>query len=343
MKQSIRVLIIAIAFVLTACGGMKIKYFTRINSDGSVFKRVTAIGDSSDIYANSFTFDVNDGWRVRYDTEIDTIKGDTLYVAIAEKTFKSAQDAHQGLYRTNDTLSRENIRINHERKFRWFYTFNTYKETFEQYFTFRHVSIKEFMTEQELDYFLKEDSSLVQGMKKKDIKRFESEIEEKFEEFVLTSVYIEFVRILDVYANENNYPLSYEEKQNIQKIMIVGFDDFPKLDELCFDVDSIVGHSWVSKAYNEHLFDEFEQICDNRLFYFMDDDYVVEIEVPGLLYETNALSINGNKLHWEFDCNQFQFTDCELVAKYRITNIWAFVLTGLIILALIVWLFRRKK
>ena len=350
MRNYFRMLVVVIAFILTACGGIKIKYFTRINPDGTVFKRVTAIGDSSDIYANPFTFDVNYGWSVSYDTEIDTIKGDTLYVAIAERTFKSAIEAQQTFYRENDTIvQRENVYMTLQQRFRWFFTFNTYRETFEQRFPFKWVSIDDYLTDEQFAYVFRRDTSLVDVYSKKELSQFEEELKRKFGEYHFTSCSYEYINLIETYAKENNYSFTEKAKQDVERFILSKMDyelEFLSVKRLIPKVDSIIGAKWVSDAYRKHYFDMFSNVCSNGVvLWFIDneDEFTVEVDVSGVVYDTNASTVEGNNVVWSFPGNIFQVKDYNLIVKYRTANIWAFVLTGLIIVFLIGWLFRLKK
>ena len=350
MKNYNWIIVVAVAFALTACGGLKIKYFTRINPDGTIFKRVTAIGDSSDIYADPFTFDLNDGWSVSYDTEIDTIKGDTLYVAIAEKTFESAVEAQKVFYRENDTtLQRENVNLTLQQRFRWFFTFNTYQETFEQRFPFKRVSIDDYLTDEQFAYIFRNDTSVVAGYTKKKLEDFEEELAVNLGKYHFTSCSYEYIELLETLAKENNYSFTEKAKQDVKRYILSKMDyefEFLPVEKLALKVDSIIGEEWVSDAYRKHYFDRFSAIISDGfvlMFVGNEDEFIVEVDVPGIVYETNASGAEGNNVVWRFPGDIFQVKDYNLIVKYRTTNIWAFVLTGLIILVLIVWLFRRKK
>ena len=114
MKLKIAVLSLLIGLISACAGKLEFRYYTKINADGSIYKRVVAVGDSSKIYAHPFSFDTNAGWVVSYGTETDAEEGDTLYVAIAERTFSCIDEAGKAMNISGDSICQDNIRIKHE-------------------------------------------------------------------------------------------------------------------------------------------------------------------------------------------------------------------------------------
>jgi hypothetical protein len=319
-------------FMLAGCGGKEVRYYTRINPDGSIFKRVVIAGDSATVYKNPFAFDVTDGWSVSYDIEIGEDDKDTVHLVMAEKIFQNADIAHASFYRELDTLEHENIRIEHVSKYRWFYTFHSYKEVFEQKFPFKHVTLTDFLTEDERAYFLEEDTTVLEGLSKEEIKQFEDQGDEKWMDFLFTSLSMEFQLLLQQYADKQGFAISEAQKESIHNYIMSEQDDLPDFRHLCTIADSIVGAGWVKAAYDENYFSRFEEQCEDDLITLNADDFIAEIEVPGVLYQSNGHTLEGNKVQWRFEGDQFQYQDLVLEVNYRTTNTWAFILTGCFIL-----------
>lgn len=331
-------------FLCAGCGEIELRYFTRINPDGSIYKRVVAVGDSSKIYNHPFTFDVNDGWALKYDRQIDSIKGDTLHLAIAERTFPSWQAVQKALYRDMDTLKRENIQTDCNTEFRWFYSYHTYREVFRQRFPFSRISIDDYLNPDEYNYLIRDDSTIVENMTATEKKQFNEEGEGKFWNYLAKSIYSEYEVLLDTYTEKNALPsLTQEMRVAIEDYIRASLIDDSQQDSLHIKVDNITGLSWASEAYRDGYFKDFERQMDNNIILIADNNYKVEVETPGLIYETNASELTGNAVKWMFKANAFQYKDLLLEVKYRTTNTWAFILSGMIVVILL-WsiLYKRK-
>jgi hypothetical protein len=71
--------------------------------------------------------------------------------------------------------------------------------------------------------------------------------------------------------------------------------------------------------------------------------YKNQVLMPGTLYSSNGDSVSGNLVSWNFDSFDCLIVDYEMKAESRVTNIWAFVITGLVIAGGVVWLVRKKS
>jgi hypothetical protein len=59
------------------------------------------------------------------------------------------------------------------------------------------------------------------------------------------------------------------------------------------------------------------------------------VELPGLLLETNGTELaHGAVSRWNFESDRLEVGDYTMTASSRVTNVWAFVVTGFAGLAL---------
>ena len=83
----------------------------------------------------------------------------------------------------------------------------------------------------------------------------------------------------------------------------------------------------------------------NTLSYFNDyfkKDLNYRLEMPGKILKTNSKHVDNNQLNWRINAYRFALTDYEIYAQSRKANIWAFLLSGIIV-ALAGYSFFRKK
>jgi len=65
------------------------------------------------------------------------------------------------------------------------------------------------------------------------------------------------------------------------------------------------------------------------------EDFHNEAEMPGLITVTNSSALSGNRVAWDLFPMAFLLEDYSMVVESRVINVWAFVLSGLILLGLI--------
>ncbi|TRX65850.1 hypothetical protein [Carboxylicivirga sp. M1479] len=335
---------ILLIFVLSACDDLTFRYFTRINSDGTVYKRVVAEGDSSAVYGQPFSFDVDDGWTVKYDKKIQAEVGDTLFYAIAERTFASVSEVTECFKIENDSVFLDNIEVTLESKFLWFFTFYEYKEAFIQRFPYRHLSIDDYLSKEEFAYVFMDDTKCVEHMTKEEEKVFDNRSEEKFWQFITNSLAIEFVRLANGYARDNSLDfLNKKDSIFANEIFSSSIENSPEVNDVCLLVDKRKGVTWLSAAFQSGWFSEFERQIEDEVILIDNSDYSAQLEVPGFIYETNANELEDNVPKWAFKRGGFLYKDMVLVTKYRTINYWAFMLVGLLVVLLGLSFFKRPK
>ncbi len=99
----------------------------------------------------------------------------------------------------------------------------------------------------------------------------------------------------------------------------------------------------ITQLYDQYKnsFREFDRKLElTKLFNddYTGDDYTNVVVMPGLLINTNANTVEGNKVTWNFGALKYYANNYEMVAESRIVNRWAIVLSGVIALVLLVLL-----
>jgi len=68
----------------------------------------------------------------------------------------------------------------------------------------------------------------------------------------------------------------------------------------------------------------------------MSQKYTLEAEMPGLITKTNSTIMYGNTVSWDVHSLSFYFEDYEMYVESRIVNYWAFILSGIVVLLLLI-------
>lgn len=335
--------ILVLLTLITSCRkGVDFEYYTRINPDGSIYKKISALGDSASIYENPFSFNVND-WKANYSKKVSDNKRDTTFIVTVEKTFPSVDQLNSNIHITMDSTFKDNIVVDHQKSFRWFYTFHHYSETYLQRFPYRHVSINDYLAEQERLYLLYEDTACVQGLSKAERDDLEELAEGKFWKFIYRSCGCEYVSVLNKYAQQFNHQLiSEDDSISILQVFDSHIGDDLDLNKLGEDISSEFNIHLGIMANNQGYLDEFERQMDDDVLLLDDCAYTSMIEFTGLLYDTNANSVDDQLASWQFRRSMFVYHDFDLYIKYRTTNYWAFVITILFIICIIGFVVKLK-
>ena len=58
--------------------------------------------------------------------------------------------------------------------------------------------------------------------------------------------------------------------------------------------------------------------------------------MPGLITETNSYQLVGNQVKWRIKDHTIFFEDYEMYVESRVVNYWAFVVSGIVVLLLLI-------
>ncbi len=332
-----RLILVGLITILSACKDLSYRYYTRVNDDGTVFKQIIAEGDSSQVYGSPFSFDTDNGWSLSYDKKVDNSNGDTLFVVIAEKTFESVQTVNNDLtLNDKDSVYKDNISVRLSEQFMGFFNFYHYEETFKQRFPFRHLSIDDYLSQDEYAYFFQGDTACVQHMNKAEINAFEEDGERRFWNYLASSLGIEFIDLSNQYAGEHQKTaFSQADSLLVMQLFQSSVDDGPEIEAICKMLDKKMNTTWLNEAYSNGYFEHFEEQIDNEAILLDENQYCAEVQVPGLLYATNANLIDGKKAQWQFKRGNFLYKDFTLSLEYRTINYWTFIVIGVLLVILL--------
>ncbi len=379
MKKSnsilIKVLAIFILLTINSC----IDFYeitTRVNADGSIDRTIRVMaGDSTSVFKGNLKVPLpNDtSWKItmHWHKEIpkDSISK-KKFEYIAYKHFANAEELNKFLKVNNDTTTEIGANVEFKKQFRWFYTFVTYTETYKKRTPFSHYPIEDFMSDPDLTFFYddnftysREHDSLIHIKDLKQIpilnhsdslRKEELEKQKKvaLSNFIVKNLFDEYITL-----TANEYALTSKEKYNY----ILGHKDevlkhevtdkeldmlLSKNDKHPFDrIDSLLNIKGNSlEKLNPELYKIFDKKA-SKMFnsLFSEDKIKCSTVMPGVLIQTNADSISGNQTFWNINEKYFFAKNYQLVAKSRIINKWAFILSGFIVVVLLIFIFSRVR
>jgi len=146
MKTRIFQFCIVLLFFLPSC--LDYDMNTRVNRDGSLERTFRVAGDSAKVLGEKMINPVDSTWQTSFIR--DTGKEDR-WVLTAKRTFKNVEELNRYFYTEEDTAGHLNIRAELKKKFRWFYTYYEYRETYYSIHPFRRVPLTRYISPYETD------------------------------------------------------------------------------------------------------------------------------------------------------------------------------------------------
>ncbi len=375
-KSFIRLLLIILIITFGISGCLDYTITTQVNADGSLDRTYTVRGDSADIFDGSLKIPADSSWNISTKWE-SVVKNDSSverkYVYTARKHFANVRALNKEIYTDSSYIDKVNIRAAFEKRFRWFYTFITYRETYLMYFPFREIPVNNYLSDLELgvlmdsdeknyvfdpvknDFVRVDEKNMIPKLTKQDsaeMKKRENEISDKFDKWQAASIIEDYFRILLTTVNNDTTSITSSDslkwaKDSLTNVFFHSNLNVQTSEELTDILSRITHNSHITQLYDQHKsnFNGF----DYKLKYtdFFSDDYTNEVIMPGLLINTNAKTVEGNKVTWEFDALRFYATNFEMIAESRIVNRWAIVVSGIVaavlFVLLILGIFVKKK
>jgi hypothetical protein len=298
---------------------------TKIKSDGSCERTVfvKSVSDTS----SSFPVPTDKSWEIRLESDTEKVHSEKVYVA--SKRFDDVNQMKNEYKRP----SKVGVDVKFEKKFRWFYTYFHYQETYKSYFPFKKIALDSFLTKEEYARYEKEDTSKA--------------LKERLDEFIMRNSFEEFYGQLIDSVKSLNDPLLPVNVFLAKKDDFINrrVDFFKDKKDNIEDQEKILGLKFRDKL--ERQIDGIKKSLTSK-YEFMsgaDGKYINEVVIPGIILNTNANTIEGNKVSWKFDENKFCYTDYIMVVESRIANLWATYATGgvLIVIVALLMLPRLKR
>lgn len=348
--KNLKIIILSISLAVMASCETYYRIVTTINSKGGAVREVYAKGDSiflsGDLSHNPFRFALN-GWNItRFDSigEFDYFGEKKPFNVIVSKRAKAVDSLSQYIVCSEEKfrqlLAPQEILT---KKFKWFYTDYTYTSIYSKLDYNAPMPIDKYMSKDERIIWTQGDTQYFGTMSGSHL--FD-ELDGLSDQFIawLTRNYFE-ISLNSVNLYGGNIP----DNDRVEIYEKYGGKDLEKLGDpksVCSALDSYYGTDRFSMLYAQNkaeIDNEFENataVTEAVNYYYSN-----ELTVPGRLLSTNAPVIDNEYLKWKVDGMRLLFDDYTLTASYRVVNVWAFVISGLILLSAIILVLTicRKK
>ena len=335
--------------MLSSC--VDIEVSTILNTDGSLERLIEVRSDSELKDYSDLPFPVDSTWKVDY--KLDTLNSDKHHVYSFKKEFNNADELNEEYQKVPNGLSKFERAIHVEKKFRWFYTYLSYNETYKKMAKGNHKPFEMYLSDIEKKFRkIKDADTLAQVLHLDSIAAndFKKGLDEKYNKWLMDNLFDEGILVV-----EKDMKKCHVENIKIEDLKAKRDTIFKLIDSLDTKDGFNKFYQSLNKLFNTKEFDKIINAKNTGLVDFEKEiNYVTnlpgfkyKLQMPGLLIDANAESIKGNKLDWEFVPFDSYFVGTSQFAESRIINVWAFVVSG-VFLVLVVGLilipgFRRRK
>ena len=378
MKTTQKLLLGIVGVLAISCSGGPDKMLTEIYPDGSCRRTFIAYANSSFMTGstteenNPFSVEIDStyfiawqykGGEIRTDFPILQSTYDSLiltdttskipsiddFLVFASRSYKSVEEMSKIFKLKSFSLWNEKtVNYDFEKKFRFFYTYFTYKETYPKtIIAVFKFPIENYMNEEEIGFWFTGKPDLVQGMNGFEMEEFTSALKKKYDNWLFYNLWdSHYKNIINHYKSLKNQPISREELIRLQDTI---YEKYSEKEDLFFETDK-----YLNLFFNTTAFSGLQQIIldspttynkdsvENRPFLSGGHGYTYQLIMPGEIIYSNGVNRNDT-LTWNLTELRMIPNDFTIEAQSRKLNVWMLVFTGMLaIAAIVIFVYRRK-
>jgi hypothetical protein len=370
MKSATLISTLSVCLLITSCVSND-EMLTVINPDGSCYRAFTRNADSAFMTgdtakSNPFPIEIDENWKITWtdstasvhnewpvkDRNLNTGSQRLKIMATARRDFNSVQDMAENFrFKKSDSWRDMKPVYTLDKKFRWFYTYYTYKENYPKVKTFDKVDFSKYMTNEEAEFWFTGKPDLLKGMNGVEIREYIGDLENKYNMWFGKNVWdIEFEELLKNYDSMPGKP--------VDKVRLVSARDsifekyYADSDHENHDLDmekslnSYFKTTKFSKLWeNENSpMKKFEKNGYNLEFInLFGVSYEYKLMLPGKIIQPNNAILHGDTLVWKLDAYRMVYSEYAISAQSRKANVWAFILSALVVVTAVFSYFYKLK
>lgn len=365
MKSTAKFLLFLGILFAVSCN-QPIDMMTVVNADGSCYRVMSEYADSAFLTGNKsaehnpFPVDIDPSWKLSwiynnsiirndfplsykmYDSicehrarlrgKIDRNSKDGILV-LARRDYTSVEEMDQ-LFRFKKTNEWSKLNVKHtlDIKFRWFYSYYTYKETYPKIQTGFEIPIEKYMTKDESMFWFTGQPNILQGMNGIEIGEYMHKLEAGYNKWFQHNLWNdEYKALISNYDKLSNKPVSKESLAILRDSI---FDSKVKSDK-DFDMMEVLNDFFKTKAFSplwereNSPLGKFEENYKSGFIEVFERPIDYKLMLPGKTIQSNDAVVHGDTLCWNLSAYRMIPADYTIEAQSRITNVWAFVLSGI--------------
>lgn len=352
-----------LALIATSCKNKDDRMLTVINEDGSCSREYTFhttqqwLSASPDADYDSI---VDKTWErswsvlgadsVRYpvpltEAQLDSMQeldlskplGNLLMVH-AKKEYQSVEEMSTHLYKAerHHLVKVDGIKANSklEKSFKWFYTDYTFTETFTyEDSTLFPIPLSRFLSTDTVSFWFTGQPNLTLGLSGAEAKEQLDNIEKKINQWTNANWFYETCNVIIAnYDKIQNPPVSKERFSSVRDSLVMQpcVLNADEGEGLRNHIPNQIGKVFQSDSYTQFLktyeggFGSYVQLLSFGTNY--------DLKMPGTVIDAGIGQYDGDVIHYRLGGERMIPGSYTITASSRVTNIWAFVVTFLIVL-----------
>ena len=374
MKVNIKIIAtMMLVLIMASCKNKDDRMLTVINEDGTCSREYTFHTTQQWLSASpdeDYDSIVNKTWErswsvlgvdsVRYpvpltEAQLDSMQeldlskplGNLLMVH-AKKEYQSVEEMSANLYRPEQhhLVKAEGIKATSklEKRFKWFYTDYTFTETFTcEDSTLFPIPLSRFLSADTVSYWFTGQPDLAQGLSGAEAKELLDGIEKKVNQWTNANWFYEICNmIIANYDQIQNPPVSKERFSSVRDSLVMQpcVLNAEATEGAGDHITDLIDKTFQSDAYKQFL-QTYEGVFGAYGILSFGTNY--DLQMPGTVIDAGMGQYDGDVIHYRLGGERMIPGSYTITASSRVTNVWAFIATGLIVLFAIGTFFFRKK
>jgi len=331
-SKSTRIVIAFVLIMIVSCDEPETIVTNYVHSDGSITRKIEMRNSKNNFKKSDIQVPFDNTWTVKDSLEISR-KGDTTWIKKAEKLYKNVAEIN--LDYKSDSGANKGIprQAGFKKSFKWFNTEFRFSERIDRKFSFGYP-IKDFLNGEELLYFYSPENlkhGKESGPDSLKYKALSKSVKEKTDNWTYKNIVSEWIGVFSkLTAGKAGNDMKTESlKARENEIIKIATDNQEKFDSLWSNgylLKKFIGESNALK-YKTEADSAFKIVTDNLMIDFK--SYSVRIVMPGKLLGTNGFIDSSQVLLWPVESDYFLSEPYEMWAESKVTNTWAWIVSGL--------------
>ena len=375
MKTDIKIIVtMTLVLIMASCKNKEDRMLTVINADGTCSREYTFHSTQQWLSIppeEDYDSIVDKTWErswsvlgadsVRYpvpltETQLDSMQaqdlskplGNMLMVHV-KKDYKSVEEMSAQIYRAERShlVKVEGIKASSqlEKHFKWFYTDYTFTETFaNEDSTLFPIPLSQFLSADTASFWFTGQPNLTRSLSGAEMKEMLDGIEKKVSQWSNANWFVEICKVIsDHYDKVKNPPVSKERFISICDSLVMlpcvlNPKDSESVEEGVFDL--------LHDVFQSDVYTEFLRSYEGGLGQYggllsFGNNY--DLVMPGRVLDAGMGEYDGEVIHYRLGGERMIPGDYTITATSRVTNVWAFIVTILVVLLAIGSFFYRRK
>ncbi len=342
MNRLITLFVLSGFLLLTSCDHT-VEMITTLNEDGSLIKTIELKKASQEqITHNYFGISPETGWD--YEATTTGEKRDQSDIRFTRE-FASVDEFNQAFNLPSDTTFHMNAEFS--RDFRWFFTYITYRETFEAADRFEQIRQEDYFTPEEYAFIARLPAE--GGAVSMADSLFAAQLHKKIlDVYAMRGIYEDHFAFFENGIGKYNLPSFWGDTLRAQKedifSKLISKDGEDYDDDVMLSFMDSLGIPFPHPEIDNDYHREMKRLDGklNFMSWMADGTFINHIEVPWNIVASNADSIAGNRLTWNPPTVKYLLQDFQMEVTTRKLNTWTLVITALSLLVLGFILFRFR-